>query len=516
MQEYCKILIVDDEFIMRQGIKHMIDWEKEGFTVIGEASSCQEALNIIENDMPHIIISDIVMPQIDGIEFTKIVQGKYPQIQVFILSSYSNFEYVRSSFQNGVVDYILKPSLNPAEFLEVLRRAAKKISNVDLPSKSLININHLLNRLILGYDINADLDSLNKLFLHPCFCLFGINTKKICPNYERRQQLIKSFIAEINGEEFKEVITQIVDIENDIILVILNFKEVSYHNLRNKLSKISEKISFNFNEAFFILSKEFNSILDLKDIYENDFLTLTQQYFYNRNIHLLNSKEFQKVSSIDKFNFKRFSELISILQVSKAFEMLTEYIHKAINNKSLMEFELRALIQNCFYNLISTLEYLNSDEISANSLKRECFNKIDNARYAEDLIISYDLILNSFKEIIDKHQGKINSHMINKIIQYIYEHYNEPLTLSYVSKLFNFNYYYLSSYFSSHNEEGFSEFLNKIRIRKACEFLNQDIPIADISSMVGYSDQSYFSKVFKKFIGLTPSSFRKNKTKELD
>lgn len=99
--------------------------------------------------------------------------------------------------------------------------------------------------------------------------------------------------------------------------------------------------------------------------------------------------------------------------------------------------------------------------------------------------------------------------MLNKIIQYIYDHYDEQLTLSYVSKLFNFNYYYLSSYFSSHNEEGFNEFLNKIRIKKACEFLQKDIPISDISSMVGYSDQSYFSKVFKKFTGVTPSNFRK-------
>ena len=109
-----------------------------------------------------------------------------------------------------------------------------------------------------------------------------------------------------------------------------------------------------------------------------------------------------------------------------------------------------------------------------------------------------------------KYESTFNSHMINKIIHYIQTNYAEPLTLTDVSQKFSFNYYYLSSYFSSHNHEGFNEFLNKIRIEKACEFLKQDIPISSISSMVGYSDQSYFSKVFKKFTGFTPSSYRKN------
>lgn len=178
--------------------------------------------------------------------------------------------------------------------------------------------------------------------------------------------------------------------------------------------------------------------------------------------------------------------------------------------KLLQNFELKALIQNSFYNVISSLEYLNFDFTILNTLKQECFNKIDSIKYSEDLIVAYKSIINNISELIEKHENKINSHMINKIIQYIHDHYDEQLTLADVSKLFNFNYSYLSAYFSSHNEEGFNEFLNKIRIQKACDFLKQDIPISDISSMVGYSDHSYFCKVFKKFTGLTPSNFRKN------
>lgn len=73
-KDYCKVLIVEDEFIMRQGIKHMIEWEKEGFAIVGEATNGEEALKLIDNLKPNIVISDIVMPILNGVDFSRIVQ----------------------------------------------------------------------------------------------------------------------------------------------------------------------------------------------------------------------------------------------------------------------------------------------------------------------------------------------------------------------------------------------------------------------------------------------------------
>jgi two-component system response regulator YesN len=516
LNEYIKILVVDDEFIMRQGISHMIDWEQEGFQIIGQASNGQEALQIINETIPDIIISDVVMPQLNGIELAKVIQNNYPQIKIIILSSYSDFEYVKSSFQNGAIDYILKPSLNPAEILKTLKKISNKNnSNDDEVGKNTLNTNNMINRLILGFDANIDYEHLNNLFTYPSFCLFGLNAKKIYDNYDKRSEIIKFTINQINNEfssyDNDQIFNiQIANIENEILVAVINFKNETYASLLNKLTDISEQVSKSFNEAFFVISETFDVITNIKDKYENNFLILTQQYFYNKNIHLLSSANFQIPAAIEKFNFKRFSEYVSIMQFQNGFNMLSEYIIAAIDTKALTEFELKTLIQNSFYNVISSLEYLNFDSMILNSLKQECFQKIDSLKYSEDLLMVYEDLINSINELIDKHENKINSHIINKIIQYIHDHYDEQLTLADVSKLFNFNYSYLSAYFSSHNEEGFNEFLNKIRIQKACDFLKQDIPISDISNMVGYSDHSYFCKVFKKFTGLTPSNFRKN------
>lgn len=88
MAEYCKVVIIDDEFIMRQGMKHMLDWEKEGFQIVGEASNGQEGLEVIEKTKPNIVLTDIVMPVLDGIEFSEILNKRFPEMQLVILSSY--------------------------------------------------------------------------------------------------------------------------------------------------------------------------------------------------------------------------------------------------------------------------------------------------------------------------------------------------------------------------------------------------------------------------------------------
>ncbi|MED4958707.1 response regulator, partial [Paenibacillus macerans] len=106
MRELCKILIVDDEILVRQGIKHHLNWEQYGFQIVGEASNGKEALEMIGRLSPHIVITDIVMPVMDGEEFTRVLKAHFPQIEVVVLSSYGEFNYVRSTFQSGVADYI--------------------------------------------------------------------------------------------------------------------------------------------------------------------------------------------------------------------------------------------------------------------------------------------------------------------------------------------------------------------------------------------------------------------------
>lgn len=130
-----RVMIVDDEYIMRQGIKYMINWEEYGFQVVGEASNGKEALDFMEKLKPNVVFCDIAMPVMDGLDFVRIVHRKYPDVQILILSAYDKFEYVRQALLNGAVDYVLKPTLNPEELLKLLSKIADKIPGVSMGKK---------------------------------------------------------------------------------------------------------------------------------------------------------------------------------------------------------------------------------------------------------------------------------------------------------------------------------------------------------------------------------------------
>jgi two-component system response regulator YesN len=171
------------------------------------------------------------------------------------------------------------------------------------------------------------------------------------------------------------------------------------------------------------------------------------------------------------------------------------------------EAKLKNLVKNMLYNL---LESIDGSQDELDEMRYRYFDLIDQSHYSEDLIDSFGFIR---EDIMNYIQAKSYSEdtRINKILDYISSHYAESLDLAGLAKVFNFNYYYLSAYFSQHMVEGFSGYLNRIRIDQACRLLEEeDYTIAQISNMVGYSEQSYFSRVFKKMTGMTPSKWRKN------
>ena len=150
MTENCRIMIIDDEFIMRQGIRYMMNWEQEGYEVVGEASNGKEALDRLEELKPDIILCDIAMPVMDGLDFIKIVRKKYPDIQILVLSSYDRFDYVRQALLNGAADYVLKPTLNPEMLLNMVSKAAQKIPGLQLKKKEVFQSGYQTGTVFYG------------------------------------------------------------------------------------------------------------------------------------------------------------------------------------------------------------------------------------------------------------------------------------------------------------------------------------------------------------------------------
>lgn len=151
MNRVVTILLVDDEEAIRDGLKNLVVWEKEGFHIIGEASNGREALVKIKQLQPDIVITDLIMPELDGLELTRTIQQQFPEIHFLVLSSYDEFSYVSDSYKNGAIDYLLKPTLTPSNLLTTLKKVAKKLKTTDdlLSQKELLS--QSLNRALIGY-----------------------------------------------------------------------------------------------------------------------------------------------------------------------------------------------------------------------------------------------------------------------------------------------------------------------------------------------------------------------------
>lgn len=172
---------------------------------------------------------------------------------------------------------------------------------------------------------------------------------------------------------------------------------------------------------------------------------------------------------------------------------------------------MKNLTKNLLYNYLMEIERY---EVESEQLRQQYFNWIDNTHYIEEFVQVFQDIIEKL-EALRVYQLEAEDVKISKMKKYIKEHYQEQLELSEIAENFNFNYHYLSSYFNKHTKEGFSGYLNKIRIEKACELLRKgDMSISQISAAIGYSDHSYFCRVFKKMIGNTPSSYKRQMKKE--
>lgn len=119
-----KVFLVEDEIIMREGIKRNIDWEKEGFSFVGEASDGELAYPMIQKTRPDILITDIKMPFMDGLELSRLVKQEIPDVKIIILSGYDDFELAQEGINIGITDYLLKP-ITGIKLLEAVKRVAQ-------------------------------------------------------------------------------------------------------------------------------------------------------------------------------------------------------------------------------------------------------------------------------------------------------------------------------------------------------------------------------------------------------
>ncbi len=502
-----KVMIVDDEYIMRQGLKYIIDWEKEGYEIVGEATNGNEALGLIDKLEPQIIISDIVMPMLDGVDFTAAVHKIHPEIQIIILSGYDNFEYVKQTMMNGAVDYILKPSLTPQSIKETLDKATENLMEYNVANRNgSLGYERKIERYMLG--LSRELGVPQEYFLGDCFNLYAFNLKN----------------NNIHGKDLSDVLKQKVEreikkldgiqksmfiLQEEVLCLLLCYDQSLLNEVKEKVTELNNQLMALSYEIFGVLSRSFEEPKLMYEIYTKEILKNIDKAFYYEGKNLLIIDDLDSVQSnaeCGKFDFHKYNNLLLNKQYSQAIKLLFKYNDRALECK-VDVYGLKNQIKNMIYH------YLDFQDISDDEreiTRRNLFERINKTLYENSYRECLNYVGKKLLEITSEDK-KQSDDRIGKMLDYIAENYKEDIKLEDLAEEFNFNYHYLSAYFSQHTKEGFSDYLNRIRIEAACELLKEsDKLLSEISGEVGYSEHSYFCRVFKKVTGKTPSAYRRS------
>lgn len=308
MEDKCRILIVDDEYILRQGIRFMMNWEEEGFEIAGEASNGKEALDMMEQVKPHIILCDIAMPVMDGLDFIKIVSHKYPRTQILVLSSYDKFDYVRQALLNGAADYVLKPTLNPEKLLSLVTSLAQKIPNFNLKRQEHATLNKMLESYLKEKEERFPSVEFQNFFVHSCFRLF------VLPLYNREWD--RMHISSVLYEKAESYLKQmdyckiLHFLQNqEILCAVVNYPVKDEKRVLEDLERLMQQLVQISERAFGTLGHCYKKLADLRQ----DFLDPSfwnAEIFYHKQVHLYQYEK-EEPKNLERFDFRKFTEYIT-------------------------------------------------------------------------------------------------------------------------------------------------------------------------------------------------------------
>ncbi|MCZ2720400.1 response regulator [Marinomonas sp. 15G1-11] len=523
-----KILLVDDEFLARLGLHSIIDWNAHGYEIIGEAENGREALSLALIHQPDIIISDIQMPLMNGIELIESAKQENLKSKFVMLSSYDNFSLVKGALQAGAEDYLLKLDMEPDELLSILKRISIKIDKqrIDKQTEQASSLLLQKKRLELGkVMLKGALDGkiylkkqLTELFhdfdlcIHPN-CLVVIVFRVL--NFSKlSNEAIKFWKQHLENEaQSTSAITVIENDESDFICVCSFSDQLSADTIESKLSHFYKSIIFTAKQSFNIdasagISKKHVGVDSLR----KSFLEASQA------VSMTETRSFRKFEELQTLDFNDcVSDLDSYLSniadhikdndcenILSDFDELIAYLKQ---NNSLSPLALQGGSH--------TLHYLVNDFVKQSGIENtpewEAIQSnwsIGDPIEKNDEYIDWIMQLKGiFSDVFQNHHEK--NYIILKAKRYVTSHVSQVITLKDVSGHLGLSPSYFSRLFRKKTQQCFVDYVREQKVQTAQNFIKTtNKKMYQIANLVGYENVQYFSRVFKQTTGMTPIAYR--------
>ena len=496
-----KILIADDEPLVRAGIKSVIPWQQHGFEVIGEAENGLEAYNKIISLKPDILITDIKMPQMDGIELLKKIKKDKIHIQSIILSCFDEFDMVREAMKYGAKDYILKLSIEPQKILDVLDEIKQNMA-VDEPQSDQIvlddsDIKYLFIRKLINHGFTSE-EQVNNV-IHNIHFSASLNHYKLTMFDDNKllYNLLDQICQRFKGHELILIKTnRYLLVQNDENNEFL-YRQISasINQFANGTVLFGQSSFFDSYTDFSIAQQQALSALKTCMFYQEDSILSYEQILNNSVLQI--SRENEKTLHIalsSRDADKSINEITSLLRVvtnaKYPLEQIQSYLDELLSIYISVSRENNFSVKHLFQNYLDKI-----NDISLFHSFSDCKNSF--VDFTNDFI--------NYLYSIAPHEG----YEIVKIKEYVQLHYMENIDLNLISELVNITPSHLSNLFKKETGENFTTYLTRIRMNEAHRLLLQpDTLIYEVAEKTGYANSSYFGKAFRKYYGMSPEEFK--------
>jgi len=511
-----KILIVDDERIEREGIislivKYNIPLE------VSEAKNGEEALDFLKKNHVDIIITDIKMPFMDGLDLSHEALKVNPKIKTIIFSAYGEFEYAKKALENKIISYLLKP-IDIEEFLYVIndvinlcktefeeeekkKEFRDKYEKVALYEKKNCLMN-LVNYENIDNDLEKRIEACQMEFNFSSTLLLMIDTKKKL--FDKKSDEVEELIGQITNLNY-----EYLNFNEYQSMLFINYYYGVYD--RDLLKKIGDTIVYEFENRYgikpiLIYSKKIIELNDFHNEYRIIEQILEMKFFFQDGAILFSGDKFQ-------------SDTLSENEIDDMIKDIFKFVDLGMIDQA--NINIRTLFRKIKDDKSYTVEYVKylcveilkrKIDIVSNTGENKYFNKKIKRIFSINNIMELEqeaIKLIEYKDGINTSEGKSTKNVVNDVIEIIQKDYMTDISLEYISEKVFLSTSYLSYLFKLHTGQSLIKYITDYRLKQAKKLLDDtNMKVIDIGISVGYHNLSYFCMLFKNHYGNTPAKYR--------
>lgn len=514
-----KVLIADDEKIIRKGLCSIIDWNALGFEIIGQASNGMEVLSHLSQNPPDLVLIDIRMPKLHGLDAIKKAREMGFTGSFIILSGYAEFEYAKQAIEHGILAYLTKPV--DVEILTSTLQKAKEQFDKQAKSDTQNSLylskarETLLHDLLTGdaflsqmniSELGLESDSYQVIFYEK----YSHNQSDISYNFSDILRVVNP-----NGSSFEALSVE----GNNVILLKGNYIIDKFKGILEKYeSELPPEDNSPLDTIFITCGRPVSRIEELCDSYLDAHELLSHRFFCDQHQHVMDYHALPEVSPGEpEFTIKEIKEMFSedllnhiqSFNRSKIAQSLNS-LEKKLYNANLTVEQEKNLLVDLYLDIKERISFLYSTTDIPFIANSEAINHILHCYYLFEIITflseQFDMIMNSIGFFS-------RDSIINDIVHYIDHNYSQNITLENIAPLFGYNSSYLGKIFSKKMGVNFNTYLDSIRIEHSKELLlGEKMQVYKVAQLVGYRNVDYFHIKFKKNTGLSPAEYRKQNT----